>query len=627
VVSHAGSFTFNGAVLHVDHTAETKVPLNWSRTSFHTVNGRSPSFTASSLQLKMEGDQKSFAYLQKKPYVTYGSYQSPTGEDLSQPNGLVVYADGSADPFYHQLSSKLIVAAGRVSESAGILPIAEQFRHLSDSLVPPVFGRATPVADNKYEFAELSKPYTEYNWELGFHAPMQVADALLKSQQYDQAMAMMHHVFDPYAEGIDVSRVWKWYPFLHSPSERVLESILNGLNPRQHDERVTKWRDNPFSPFTVARGRIVAYMKWTVMAYIKILIAYGDMYFRRRTLEDIPLAIQLYVLASHLYGPKGETIPKRGKKTVQTYASLLDKWDAFSNAAVELEIAFPFSNQTRFPFFVDADATKEGEAQHVALANLFGFTTSRYFCLPNNPELARLRATIDQRLYNIRNCLDIDGRPLPLVLWEPPIDPAELIAAVASGMSISGVLSDLNASLPNYRFPWLLARALEVTAELKSLESTFLSIKEKRDAEGLQMLRTRQDIAMQQTMMEMKELHLEEANKTLNALITSQEGPKQRFDFFAKLAGVDASPLSRTGEPFKPVAIPIESPSDETDAHLNRMEMASESLSVEAQFFSDTAANLEVMASLFHVLPSFNAHLTPMGCGTEVAWGKTHNGT
>ena len=73
---------------------------------------------------------------------------------------------------------------------------------------------------------------------------------------------------------------------------------------------------HPFQPFIVARGRTVAYMKWTVMLYIKVLIAYGDMYFRRRTLEDIPLAIQMYVLASHLYGPKGETIPKDRKSVV-----------------------------------------------------------------------------------------------------------------------------------------------------------------------------------------------------------------------------------------------------------------------------------------------------------------------
>lgn len=142
--------------------------------------------------------------------------------------------------------------------------------------------------------------------------------------------------------------------------------------------------------------------------------------------------------------------------------------------------------------------------QQIGLANVFGFATSGYFCLPNNPELRVLRSTIDQRLYNIRNCLDIDGRPMLLVLWEPPIDPGKLVAAVASGLSFSSALDDLNASLPNYRFPWLLGRALGATAEFEGLESMFLSVKEKRDGEALQLLRTAHKITMDNMIMELK---------------------------------------------------------------------------------------------------------------------------
>ena len=63
-------------------------------------------------------------------------------------------------------------------------------------------------------------------------------------------------------------------------------------------------------------------MKWVAMKYIEILIAYGDYYFRQNTLETLPLAIQCYVLASHVYGPRGQKIPKRGKTQPQTYNSL-----------------------------------------------------------------------------------------------------------------------------------------------------------------------------------------------------------------------------------------------------------------------------------------------------------------
>jgi hypothetical protein len=38
---------------------------------------------------------------------------------------------------------------------------------------------------------------------------MQVADTLAKSQQFDDALAIMHQVFNPYAQGIDVRKVWR----------------------------------------------------------------------------------------------------------------------------------------------------------------------------------------------------------------------------------------------------------------------------------------------------------------------------------------------------------------------------------------------------------------------------------
>jgi hypothetical protein len=64
-------------------------------------------------------------------------------------------------------------------------------------------------------------------------------------------------------------------------------------------------------------------MKWTTMQYIQTLVFYGDDYFGSNTLEVLPLALQCYILVSHIYGPKGQRITKRGKEKVETYYSLL----------------------------------------------------------------------------------------------------------------------------------------------------------------------------------------------------------------------------------------------------------------------------------------------------------------
>jgi hypothetical protein len=90
-------------------------------------------------------------------------------------------------------------------------------------------------------------------------------------------------------------------------------------------------------------------------------------------------------------------------------------------------------------------------------------------------------------------------------------------------LSLESALSDLNANLPNYRFTWLIARALELVSELKGLESQFLSIKEKRDTEALQLLRSNQEITMGNLVMTLKKAQLDEAQKSLIALQSSQQ--------------------------------------------------------------------------------------------------------
>ncbi|EEU34535.1 uncharacterized protein NECHADRAFT_88829 [Fusarium vanettenii 77-13-4] len=84
---------------------------------------------------------------------------------------------------------------------------------------------------------------------------------------------------------------------------------------------VTDWRNNTFRPHPVARSRPLAYKKWIVIKYIKILIAYGDFYFRQITLDSIPNAIHMYVLASHLYRPWGQKIPRRHNSNLSSVLS------------------------------------------------------------------------------------------------------------------------------------------------------------------------------------------------------------------------------------------------------------------------------------------------------------------
>ena len=306
-------------------------------------------------------------------------------------------------------------------------------------------------------------------------------------------------------------------------------------------------------------------MKWVAMKYIEIMIAYGDYYFRQNSLETIPNAIQCYVVASHVYGPRGQKIPKRGKTKPQTYAALLNRWDAFGNAVVQLELAFPFSNQTSLP--LGASNGLQG------FANLFGFATSLYFCIPDNPKLRQLRDTIDDGLYKIRHCMDINGVVRHLPLWDPPIDPALLVAATAQGLSIDTVLNDLAGPMPNYRFQLLLQKAVEMCAELKSLGTGLLAVKEKRDAETLAALRAGHETVMAGLALDVRNRQLEEANAVLEQLVDARRAPAYKLQYYRFLFGNSDAPPGE-GDEFEEIPNPsLKAPNGEGELLLNDLEV------------------------------------------------------
>ena len=477
-------------------------------------------------------------------------------------------------------------------------------------------GDAQPIV-----YHELKRPYSLYNWEAAFHAPMLLVDRLLAAQQFDQALKMCHYVLNPYVKGLDEKRFWQFFPFKEINATDVLEKLFLGLQPNTPDApngQINEWRNHPFQPHVVARSRPSAYMKWVAMKYIEILISYGDHYFRQNTLETIPLAIQCYVLASHCYGPRGQKIPKRGKTLPQTYNSLLDKWDAFGNAMVELELAFPFSNQTPLPIGVSNGV--------VGLANVFGFASTLYFCIPDNPQLRALRDTIDDRLFKIRHCQDIDGVVRHLPLFEPPIDPALLVQAAAQGLSLSSVLNDLNSPMPNYRFYYLLQKALELCSEVKALGNAFLSAKEKGDAEALSQLRARHESSIHNLVMEVKKQQLDEAGKSLEALQQTRKGPESRLKHYLTLIGEVGRKVPNPDVDWTDLDFTIEQPVDESGLKLIGYEKEEMDKATLAQDFQIASNAVEALSAIFHLLPTATLSVMPLGLGAQAHFGGSNFG-
>ncbi|HEU0076705.1 MAG TPA: neuraminidase-like domain-containing protein, partial [Longimicrobiaceae bacterium] len=377
--------------------------------------------------------------------------------------------------------------------------------------------------------------YSAYNWELFFHAPMLIADRLGKEQRFAEAQRWFHHVFNPVGDFQEPApqRYWRFLPFNRSTEEQRIQALLAELADPDGDpvvkeqlrRQIRDWRENPFQPHRIARLRLGAYQKSTVMKYLDNLIAWGDHLFAQDTLESINEATQVYVLAHHILGPRPERIPELAVPVARTYAQLKGSLDEFSNALAEV--------QNRFPFI--ATLPSGGSGNGAAVASGLGLGRSLYFGIPHNDKLLAYWDRVEDRLAKVRSCRNLEGITRSLALFEPPIDPALLVRARAAGLDVGSTLSDLSAPLGHYRFGYLLPRAQELCAEVRALGGALLAALEKRDSEALANLRQRQETGMLRLVRLVREQQVAEARAALEGLQRTRRVTEARHAYYRSL--------------------------------------------------------------------------------------------
>lgn len=405
------------------------------------------------------------------------------------------------------------------------------------SLVKPNYKMPTgnyvyPMEDVDFSYKGA---YAIYNWELFFHAPFHIANKLAANQRFEDALEWFHYIFDPTStENVATDpdtpqqKYWITKPFYETTKadyyKQKIENLLLAIanNEAEAVEQVREWRDNPFNPHLVARMRTVAYQKNVLIKYIQTLIAWGDQLFRRNSIESINEATQLYVMADSILGPRPKNIPQKATSPAKTFYQLEQLGiDGFSNALVEVENLLP------------AGYGGNTNSNTPALPRLDLF----YFCIPNNDKILSLWDTVADRLFKIRNCMNIEGVVQQLPLFEPPIDPSALIKATAAGLDLGAALNDLNAPLPLYRFGFMVQRALELCAEVKSLGAALLSALEKKDAEALALLRSNYELNLMDSVRNVREKQIEEAEKSQEAIAESRKTIEARKAYYEKLIG------------------------------------------------------------------------------------------
>ncbi|KAK5654044.1 hypothetical protein OQA88_7722 [Cercophora sp. LCS_1] len=465
-------------------------------------------------------------------------------------------------------------------------------------------------------YHELRTPNALYNWELCVHLPMLLATAFLAARQHDEALDAVRLVFDPTADtSTDAFQVWRFLPFRETARAGTLEAAA----PSQFD--MAELRHNPFNPFAVARQRTTAFMKWFAYKYVELMLEKGDVYFRRFTLESITLAIQCYVEAAHVYGPRAQEVMSVGKKKVQTFNSVAGKggWAAQStgrNVLVNMETLFPFRMQA-------AAVSNVG----TPVVNIFGTSTGDYFGVPGNHILANLRARIDDRLSKIRHCQDIDGHVRSLALWEPPLDPGALVRAyAAAGGATPGSITDSVSVLktpPNCRFTRLHQLAVAQGEKVKTLGLTILRLRRRKDAAELALLRAEQARETTRYMRDLAALEIDEADKELEVIRGNREAAEERMRFFLQLLGLDKELVPKEGDDsgFTEIPYGIADRVSRGGLQLSPSENDSFVDSILAVTTEHVAGTALTVSAIFKAMPEVEEEAAPLGVGFRFGHG------
>lgn len=513
-------------------------------------------------------------------------------------------------------------------------------------------------------------PYAIYNWELFFHAPVLIAVHLSKNQRFEEAQRWFHHVFDPTSTDTSIDppqRFWKFLRFREETGPEFLTEILAELSKtgdseikRRTEKAIRAWRDKPFQPHVVARGRYLAYQYSVVMKYLDNLVAWGDHLFRQDTIETLNEATQIYVMAANLLGPKPQRIPQLHKPVSMTYAQLKTAGiDKFGNALIELENQFPFNSSNA----ASGDATASG-----ADGAVFGIGRTLYFCIPQNDQLLAYWDVVADRLFKIRHCMNIEGIVRQLALFDPPIDPGVLVKAVAAGLSLASIVNNINQPVSSIRGPLLLQKAQELCAEVKGLGGALLQAIEKGDVEHASLLRQQHELNIQTLTRDVRFLQWKEAEEATTALIESRGTVWERYRHYKRILGAPDTII----DGLKSVKLTRSDLTEETfDAAYNAlvttyagelsreayrkessvgglMEFAGEQVAslvggklgetlplnknenAELNIFLPTsdafgtaAMVLSIAAPILALIPQFNVHGTPLGVGGAAGFGGT----
>jgi hypothetical protein len=415
------------------------------------------------------------------------------------------------------VESLLTVAAQETTE----LPFS---RFYDSSGTPPPNVDTQQLPPPKLDF---NGSFGAYFWEVFFHAPWLVADQLNAGQRFEDAKRWYEFIFNPTQQPEELlahpnDRFWRFLPLRNLTPESLTETLTD---PAQ----IAVYNNEPFEPFSIANLRPTAYQKAIVMRYIDNLLDWGDMLFAQDTRESITSATNLYVMAADLLGPRPVSVGPCPAEEPATFAGIKAEYASQGKPIPEFLIQL---ENTPYVF---------SEGEDVPYSDVPFNDIDSYFCVPENEEFMAYWARVEDRLFKIRHCMNIQGVERRLALFEPPINPRALIEAAASGAGVS-LGQQVVTPLPNYRFSFMVAAAKDFAGQLIQLGSSLLAAIEKQDAEQLALLMTTQERAILNLTTQIKQSQVQQAADMQVSLTESRDSAEYRAKYYGRLLDKGLSP-------------------------------------------------------------------------------------
>lgn len=371
---------------------------------------------------------------------------------------------------------------------------------------------------------DYGKSFGNYFFELFFHIPMRIADHLNASGKYREANQWYSYIYNPTAIKEKFEQLvfpndvnWRFAAFRNIGIKKLKE-IYSDPNA------IEMYQRNPGNPHAIARLRIGAYQKNVVMKYLDNLLDWGDYLFEQYTPESTSEARHLYDIVKTILGDK----PEKTGQCKDTPALAYKDIDVTKNSEFIYNLFGPVSKGPQGK--VAPNPKTSGKGKSVVLSavktrnstpfakvrsskdpvknsylqdkkqgrptkpqNYFDIDSDLIFCFPYNKDFIAYWDRVNDRIYKLNNCMDLNGVKKLMPAYAPEIDPALLARMVAGGMSFDEIIGAINGQLPNHRFVYLIEKAKQFCGVVQSFGGALFSAIEKRDVEELTLLRTRHE--------------------------------------------------------------------------------------------------------------------------------------